>query len=554
MLYLDKMSPDYIFESGWEVCNKVGGIYTVLSTKAKTLQSIFKDKIIFIGPDIHPEKENLDFIEDKTLFRLWKKEMEQQNLKVRVGRWNIPGKPIVILVDFKPVYSQKDCIYFYMWENYKINSMLGTGDYDESCMFAYSVGLVIESLYHHLQLQNKKVIAHLNEWMMGMAALYLHNKVPSISTVFTTHATSIGRSIAGNNKPLYNQMPNYNGNQMARELQVEGKHYLEKATAHNVDCFTTVSEITGKEAAQLLEKNPDIITPNGFEDDFVPKGKKYTTKQKIARDKLIQVTEQLTGETIPSDAFLIGTGGRYEYRNKGLDLFVESVNKVRLSNPERFIVAFILVPAWIAGPRKDLQERLQKKEEAHSPLPEPYYTHDLMEKEYDRILSYLYYLDFLNRKDESVKMVFIPSYLHGDDGIFNMSYYDLLIGLDLTVFPSYYEPWGYTPLESIAFHIPTITTNLAGFGLWAASEESGGKLIDSGVEVIERTDTNYFDVAEKIKETIIDYSTKYPSEKIDEIREAALNLSEKATWTHFITYYLETYNIALRNTKLRIKK
>lgn len=547
-----RVTPDYIFESSWEVCNKVGGIYTVLSTRAKTLQDLFKDKIIFIGPDISPNDNNSDFIESKTILKAWKKyTVEKDQLKVRVGRWNVPGKPIAILVDFLPFYEMKDSIYYQMWEKYKINSMVGYGDYDESCMFAYAVGKVIESIYRFLELENRKVIAHLNEWMLGMAALYLKDKLPSISTIFTTHATSIGRSISGNDKPLYDNLKEYDGDQMARELNVEGKHFLEKVTAHQVDCFTTVSEITGEEAKQLLDKTPDIITPNGFESNFVPKGKQYFEKQNIARKALIEVAEQLIGKKISENAFLIGTSGRYEYRNKGLDVFVEAINRVRKTEPNRDILAYIIVPAWIKEPRKDLQKRLKQATAAKTALYDPFYTHDLMDLKSDKVIGYLHHLDFMNYQNEKVKIIFIPSFMNGNDGIFNLSYYDLLIGLDMTIFPSYYEPWGYTPLESIAFHIPTITTNLAGFGMWAVSEDS--KSIESGVEVIERNDENYFEVAEEIKNTILKYSMEFTSDDINKIRKNAYLLSEKASWSHFIEYYLDAYNIALNKTKLRTK-
>jgi len=548
-------APDYIFESSWEVCNKLGGIYTVLSTRAKTLQDLFKDKIIFIGPDLWTNLDNPDFIENKTLLKAWKKQaLEKENLKVRVGRWNIPGKPIAILVDFFPFFEIKDQIYYEAWEKYKIDSTVGYGDYDESCMFAYATGRVIESLHNFLSLQDKKVVAHFNEWMMSMGLLYIHDKLPAISTIFTTHATSIGRSICGNNKPLYDQLENYNGDQMARELNMEGKHFLEKEAALNADCFTTVSEITGKECTQLLEKEPDIITPNGFESNFVPSKEKFNSQRKIARKALANVVEKLTGTQLPEDTFFVATSGRYEYKNKGIDVFIEAINQIRHTQPDRTIVAFIMVPAWINGARIDLQEKLQKKTVSKSALYAPFCTHELHETHHDQVCSYLYHLNFLNQGDEKVKIVFVPSYLNGADGIFNIPYYNLLIGLDLTVFPSYYEPWGYTPLESIAFKVPTVTTNLSGFGLWAASKEINCATLDSGVEVIERTDSNYYEVAEEIKKTILKYSTEYSLEKVEQTREAASALSEKASWTHFIEYYLKAYNIAFKNTKLRTKK
>ena len=539
------MVPDSIFESSWEVCNKVGGIYTVLSTRAKTLQELFPDKIFFIGPDLGQKSSESDFIEDKSLLKSWKKQaIEKENLKIRIGRWNVPGNPIVILVDFLPYYDIKDTIYYRMWEKYGIDSTVAYGDYDESSMFAYGVGLVMESLYRFLKLQNKKVIAHFNEWMLGMAALYLHDQVPGIATVFTTHATSVGRSICGNNKPLYGELHNYNGDQMARELNMTGKHTLEKQAAQHVDCFTTVSQITGRESEQLLEKKPDIITPNGFESNFVPKGKKITAQREIARKTFIWVAEQLTGTIVPEDALIVATGGRYEYRNKGIDVFIEALHRVKRAQPERTILAFILVPAWINGPRKDLQERLKSNTLPQFPLFLPYLTHELVQFSSDKVCNYIQYLNFTNQDASSVKLIFVPSYLTGNDGIFNLPYYDLLMGLDLTVFPSYYEPWGYTPLESIAFHVPTITTNLAGFGVWAETMKKKTPDKQDGVYVIERTEDNYFEVAETIKDVIMRYS-EYDAQQISEIRKNAYALSKKADWAHFIQYYLKAYDIAL---------
>lgn len=217
-----KFTPDYIFEASWEACNKVGGIYTVLSTKANSLQKSHKDKIIFVGPDVHENGNNPWFKEDKTIFGEWRKHAKLvQNLDVRVGRWDVPGQPIVILAKFDRFYDQKNDIYSQMWVDYGVDSMYANGDYDESCMFAYASGVVIESFYrfHHLESQN--VIAHFNEWQMGMGALYIKKFVPKIATIFTTHATCMGRSIAGNGLPLYNNLKNYNGDQMARQLGME---------------------------------------------------------------------------------------------------------------------------------------------------------------------------------------------------------------------------------------------------------------------------------------------------------------------------------------------
>lgn len=356
-----QLIPDYIFEVSWEVCNKVGGIYTVLSTKARTLQKLYKDRIIFIGPDIWGDKPCPYFIRSKTLLKDWHKQASlPQNMKVKIGRWDIPGRPIVILVDFKSLYPYKNDLYGEMWNRYGVNSLPAYGDYDESCIFSYASAVVIESFYKFIQGEKFKVVAHFDEWTTGMGLLHVKYTLPQIATLFTTHATSIGRSIAGNGKPLYDYLAGYNGDQMAEELNMVSKHSLEKSAAHEADCFTTVSDITAKECSQLLERTPDIVTPNGFERDFVPAEESYSTKRNLSRKRLCDIVEALTGERPKKNAFLIATSGRYEYKNKGIDLFIDAVKRVSKSpDLEREIVAFILVPAWVEGPRIDLQNRLQ---------------------------------------------------------------------------------------------------------------------------------------------------------------------------------------------------
>ncbi|MDR1120145.1 MAG: glycogen/starch synthase [Dysgonamonadaceae bacterium] len=553
MTIIKKLIPDYIFEASWEVCNKVGGIYTVLSTRAHVLQTQFEDKIIFIGPDLWKGKNHPDFIESPSLFNAWKEYAgSKENLHVRIGRWNVPGNPIVVLVDFQVCFEQKNDLYASMWQQFGVDSLHAYGDYDESCIFAYATGLVIESFYTYFDLRKKKVVAHFNEWMLGMGALYIRSSVPSIATLFTTHATSIGRSIAGNGKPLYAYLNAYNGDQMAQELNMEAKHSVEKQAAWHVDCFTTVSDITARECEQLLDKKPDIVTPNGFEAGFIPTKRAYTVKREKAREKLIEVAGKLTGKTIRKDAFLLSTSGRYEYKNKGIDVFIAAIDKLRQYTFGKDIIAFILVPGWIKGARKDLHDRLTDTECSDKSLPNPYITHELYEPFSDKVSAYLNHLQFINSKDQEVSLIFVPSYLTGDDGIFNLPYYDLLAGMDLTVYPSYYEPWGYTPLESIAFSIPTITTNLAGFGLWAKQEKEAGEGINSGVEVIERTDDNYLEVTEKTASVIASY-IRQSSTAINRSRKAASERSEHALWNHFISYYLEAYHIALQQAKGRKK-
>ncbi len=562
------LKPDYIFESSWEVCNKVGGIYTVLSSRAKTLQEEMKDHIIFIGPDCWKESESPYFKEDSALFADWQWEAKEQGLKIKVGRWTVPGEPIAVLVDFTPYFEQKNEIYGWLWENYGVDSLHGYGDYDEASMFSYAAALVTESFYNHYLNSQQHVIYHANEWMCGLGALYINNKLPQIGTVFTTHATSIGRSIAGNMKPLYDYLFAYNGDQMAEELNMQSKHSIEKQTAWHVDCFTTVSDITAKECVELLDKPVDVVLPNGFDDSFVPKAAQFTRKRRAARRRLLEVANALLGEQLGDDTLIVSTSGRYEFRNKGIDVFVEAMNRLlRDRDLKKKVVAFIEVPGWVGEPRKDLQERLQQMATAKNnncqlsivnsqfstPLEVPQVTHWLHNMSHDNVLSMLKYYDMHNRKDENVKVIFLPCYLDGNDGILNMTYYDVVLGNDLCIYPSYYEPWGYTPLEAVAFKVPCITTDLAGFGLWANKEFGRYGEIEDGVKVIHLTDYNYSEVADAIKDTVAKFSNM-TQEQIDACGKAAEQLSKKALWSQFIKYYHEAYDMALHKAKERIEK
>lgn len=544
------LTPSYIFETSWEVCNMVGGIYTVLSTRAATLQQIHGDKLIFIGPDVWHGKNNPYFEEDKELYADWKKfTSKNHHLDIRVGRWKIPGNPLAVLVDFHPLMLQKNEIYSEIWEEAGVNSIAAYGDYDESSMFGYATGIIINSYYTYFKIKaSENVIAHFNEWMTTFGAFYIRKHLPGVATVFTTHATSIGRSIAGNHKPLYDYLNEYNGDQMAYELNMVSKHSTEKQAAHLVDCFTTVSEITAIECDQLLDKVPHVVTPNGFENDFVPKGSTFTAKRKKAKTALKQVAEKLLGYPLADNALFVGTAGRYEFKNKGIDVFIEALKHLNdYHENRREIIAFIMVPAYIKGHREDLASSLQHSDQklySYNRIT----THELHDYYNDPVMSTLHWFHLRNQQNDRIKVVFVPAYLNGFDGIFNLTYYDLLIGMDLTVFPSYYEPWGYTPLESVAFSVPTITTGLSGFGEWVSRVPMG---IENGVGVIHRSDYNSFEVAVHVAEMIQQFSQMSDSE-VKTTRKKAAAIAEKALWKHFIRYYEDAYHQAItrKNTRL----
>jgi glycosyltransferase involved in cell wall biosynthesis len=433
-----------------------------------------------------------------------------------------------------------------------VDSLHAYGDYDEASMFSYAAGKVVESFYRFCLTPNDKVVYQAHEWMTGMGALYVQKHVPEVATIFTTHATTIGRSIAGNDKPLYDYLFAYNGDQMARELNVEAKHSIEKQTAHHVDCFTTVSDITNNECKELLDKEADVVLVNGFENDFVPRGKEFAERRKQARARLIEVANKLLGTDYDDSVMIVGTSGRYEFKNKGINVYVEALNRLtRDADLKKDVLAFINVPGWVGDPREDLLDRLQSDQKFDTPLECPFVTHWLHNMNHDQVLDMMKYLGMSNAKEQKVKVIFVPCYLDGQDGVMNKHYYDLVLGNDLSVYPSYYEPWGYTPLESVAFHVPCITTDLAGFGLWVNTILGHPGELKDGVKVIHRSDYNYSEVADYIKDTIADFSAMDES-TIKNIRKKAADIAEKALWKHFIKYYYQAYEVALKRAQQRL--
>ena len=536
----DLIRPDYLFEVSWEVCNKVGGIYTVIATKALYLKTELKRHHILIGPDVwmDTDKSNPDFIEDPGLYRDWKAQAEAEGLRIWIGKWNIPGSPVAILVDFKQFLTRKSEILTEYWLHFGVDSLTGNWDYVESALFGYAAGKVIESFYRFNLSPSDRVVAQFHEWQTGAGLLYVKQSGIPVATVFTTHATVIGRCLAGNNLPLYDSMPLYDGDQKAKEFNVIARHSLEKHSAQNADVFTTVSDITANECRQFLGRKVDIVTPNGFENSFTPSEEDYPMVRSAARDKLVQVAAAMSGEPVPENSIFIGIGGRYEYKNKGIDVFIDALDKLNRSDFQgKSIQAFIMIPSGHKGPDRELMAKLEGKESGYVTRT----SHYLMNAEYDTISRRLDELHFNNATGDKVKVYFIPSYLNGNDGIFNMTYYDLIVGLDLALFPSYYEPWGYTPLESLAFKVPTLTTTLAGFGLWVKSHYHKDH---PGITVLDRNDSNYPQVVDGVVERVKEIARLTKDDR-KRYMDNAKEVSEIALWDNNIVYYKQAYAQAL---------
>lgn len=539
----EQVKPDFLFEVSWEVCNKVGGINTVIATKARNLVNRFNSQYILIGPDIYKDPaQQATFIEEPRLYHQWVEQAREAGFRIRIGRWNIAGSPVVILIDFTGLFDKKDLVFKELWEDFGLDSLYGGWDYIEPALFGYESARLIEHFYDYNISAQDNIIAHFHEWITGTGILYLRKKTPQVATVFTTHATVLGRSIAGNHLPLYSGLENFQPEAMARQFNVLSKYSLESLAAKNADAFSTVSEITAAECKYLLRNEVDLITPNGFESSFIPVGDNLTKIREHSRELILKAFQALSPLGNPSDSLLLITSGRYEFKNKGIDLFIRSLGELN-KKPDlaKNVLACIAVPAGNHGVDPDIYKAFNEGSLTTKPRLS---THLLSDTENDPVLKFCAECGLDNRAENKVRIMFVPSYLDGNDGLFNIPYYDFLSAFDLSVFASYYEPWGYTPLESIAFGIPTITTSLAGFGLWARS--AGSDQADT-VTVINRDDYNENDVIAQITDTVSSFS-HFDAHHLAEIGRSASSLATKALWDNFVTCYYELFDKALQQS------
>lgn len=543
------MTADFLFETSWEVCNKVGGIHTVLSTKANSLIKELNDNYILIGPDVCRNVEgNAEFIDDTSLYKGFKLYTAGKGLHIKIGRWNIEGKPVVFLVDFSNLFQQKNTIFSHYWEKYKLNSLSGQWDYIEPMLFGYAAARVIECYYEYYISSTHNVVAHFHEWMTGSGILYLKEHCPQIATAFTTHATVLGRCIAGNGLPLYRDMEHYIADAVASNFGVEAKHSLESIATIQCDAFSTVSEITNLECVQFLGRSADEITPNGFAKEISYNKAIHSTTRLQIRKHLASIVEKMINQKIDDNALYVLTSGRYEFHNKGIDVFIDTLGQLNNTTTlTRQVVAVIAVPAHITEPYWYLTDT-NIQPDYNNPAPEQYTTHSLYNYDSEPIITYIKKNKLNNSPTDKVKIIFIPSYLNGDDGIINYNYFDFLTAFDITVFASYYEPWGYTPMESMALGVPTLTTSLAGYGSWLQNKITSNNV---PLGVIQRNDTNYNDVVKETTARLLCGCNMSESD-FEQLKEQAITISQQTMWENFITHYHTLYNVALGKSRQRI--
>jgi phosphorylase/glycogen(starch) synthase len=533
----------YLFEVSWEVCNKVGGIYTVVSSKIRDAVKTYGERYFLLGPDL---KTNPDFEEtDEDCWVRMREATAIKEIPCRFGRWKIPGEPKVILVGFGKKYDKEQLLYR-LWEDFGVDSIAGGGDYVEPVMFSYACGEVIETVYNIMvRPHGMPAVAQFHEWMCGAGLLFLKKKVPEMGSVFTAHATILGRTLAGSGVDIYTVMENLSPQIEAGAHNIKAKYSMELASVREADCFTTVSEITASEAKNFLGRYPDIITPNGLDMDGISDLAAERKPALSAREKLLSAASRCLRKDFPASTKIMVISGRYEFHNKGIDIFLNALSRLdKEMNKDQVVLAFLFV---ISG-HMDLIPGLQ----CDHPRPEgvpPIATHRLANEAHDPILQACNRLGLMNSGHNRVNVIFDPAYLNGHDGLINMTYYEALSGCDLGVFPSYYEPWGYTPLESVAYAVPTITTDQAGFGLWVQQMAGEG----DGVMLLKRKGVKINFIEENLYTLFKDFLSWSVTE-MEERRKGARRVALKANWKEFFKFYLKAYDKAIAVSLERAEK
>jgi phosphorylase/glycogen(starch) synthase len=538
--------PFTLFEVSWEICNKVGGIHTVVSSKAKSLVERFGDEYIAVGPWLLSDAEHEAPFDEDDSFGSFTESCRDLGIPVRVGRWRIPGRPRTILVECSSLYDQKDDLLAKLWEDYGVDSISGSWDYVEPVLFGHAAGRVIEAWSEEfLAPHRRRAVVHVHEWMTASALLHLKRHVPSVGTVFTAHATMLGRALSSAGQSPDDGLGDQTALELAEAHGVVAKHSLEGIAAREADAFTTVSEITAREATLLHERSPEPVTPNGIDLDVIDTLADAAPREQV-RTTLNNLASRFLGEDV-SDAAFLCVSGRYEFHNKGIDVLLDAL--VRLNGREgRRIVLFALVPAGNSGVRSEYLEREgQSLDQISGPMGIS--THNLFDPEQDPIQEHCQRTGLVNDTDSRVKIVQIPIYLDENDGLFGLPYESVLRAMDLSCFPSYYEPWGYTPQESLALGVPTITTDYAGFGRWA---RNAGLTTKDGITVIERVHVEYEQVTEKLADEIERFlSEGRPAHELEAVcRETA----GRTSWSGFLAHYDEAFRIAMEAVQDRAKR
>jgi glycogen phosphorylase/synthase len=531
-----------LFEVSFEVCNKVGGIHTVLSTKASTALDRWPGEYVCIGPWLLSEGERTPPFEEESGFEAFEGACREMGVPVRVGRWQVPGRPRTILVEFSGLWERKDDLLAGLWEQHQVDSIEGGWDYLEPVLFGQAAAMVIERWWEeYLAPHHQRAVAHFHEWMTSAGLFHLADRCPAIGTVFTTHATMLGRALSSLGASPEDGI-DADPAELAAEHHVTAKHSLEGISARTADVFTTVSSVTGAEAKALHGREPDPLTPNGIELAVIDEVAGPVLRDE-ARTRLNKLAAAFFGEDV-SDAVFVATSGRYEFHNKGMDLCLDSLADLEERSGRR-LVFFVLVPAGNSGVRAEVRQRFEDGVTSGGPMGVN--THNLLRPEEDPVLVRCASLGLENAPGSRVKVLHMPVYLDGEDELLGLPYEAVARAMDLTLFPSYYEPWGYTPQESLALGVPTVTSDYAGFGRWAQGRELTA---GDGVSVLERKGKTYDDCRVELTRMVEAFLDGGASAA--EAFEACRRTATLTAWSDLYTHYETAYSAAIEKVSERL--
>jgi glycogen synthase len=595
------VSPNtYLIEVAWEVCNQVGGIYTVIRSKAPAMMERWGENYCMVGPYVNKnvlaELEPLDDTRD--IFGQASSNLKKKGYDVQYAEWLVTGKPRVVLLNPNVIEDRtRNVIKYLLWKNHGIstpeNPLI-----NQVVAFAFLTKLFFDEVVKLGGAPNT-IVGHFHEWMSGLPILDMKKEGMPVKTVFTTHATQLGRHLAINSPTFYAHLPFFKWEAEARKFGVEAEAGIEQACATNADILTTVSEVTARECKHLLKRKPEVVLPNGLNIERFEALHEFQNFHVRYKEEIHQF---VMGHFFQSYSFDLDktlyffTSGRYEYRNKGFDLTLEALSrlnqKLKAEDADVTVVMFfitkrefkniipdVLQSKAMMGEIRDTCEAIQRqvgknlfyestsREDNRLPdlngFVDEYWklryrrtiqswkskknpsvvTHRLLDEDRDDILMFTKAKDLLNHKEDKVKIVYHPDFISSTNPLFGMEYGQFVRGCHLGIFPSYYEPWGYTPLECMASGVPAITSDLSGFGDYLLRNLPDHE--DYGLKVIERGKRTFDWSADQLTDVMYAFLNQTRRERIMQ-RNNVENNSSIFDWSNLIKHYNEAYDLVLK--------
>lgn len=590
-----------LVECAWEVCNQIGGIYTVIRTKVPSVVRTWGDNYLALGPLLSDQVlgEFEPIGHDGSVYADAVQAMQQMGFEVVLGRWLISGNPYVVLLNPYQVMNKLGDIKYFLFDHHGISSPPYDDKlYDQVVCFGEMVRLFVGVLSAKAQERSLGVVAHFHEWMAGTAIPAIRKENLPVRVVFTTHATLLGRYVAMNDPYFYDHLPFMDWGKEAAHFNCVAQVQIERACAHGAHVFTTVSEVTARECTQFLGRVPDLLVPNGLNVERFTALHEFQNLHKQYKDK---INEFVMGHFFQSYSFSLDntlyffTSGRYEYRNKGFDLTAEALarlnHKLKAAGVDTTVIMFFITkrPVYTIDPdilqsralmeeirstvesmKDQMGERLFSHVASQSEMSLPdlrqfvdqYWqmrlrrtlqtwrtnklpnmvTHHLKDPLQDELLLKLRDCGLHNYREDRVKVVYHPDFIATTSPLFGMDYSQFVRGCHLGIFPSYYEPWGYTPMECVASGVPTITSDLTGFGDFVMKEVEGYD--QNGIMLVQRTRRSFEDAAEDLAEQMFQFCQQSRRERIMQ-RNRVERMSEQFDWRTLIRYYQRAYAMAV---------